>query len=68
MIFARDIAKPKTLTRVMMHLIELISNCCSNLNKLGTLVDLGLSQAHKKAHAHIWSKKVFFHKVYYSFS
>ena len=49
-------------------LIELISNCCSNLNKLGTLVDFGLSQAHKEAHAHIWSIKVFFHKVYYSFS
>ena len=33
--------------------------------KLGPQVDFGLSQAHKKAYAHIWSLKVFSDTFYY---
>ena len=33
--------------------------------KLGPQVDFGLSQVHKKAHAHIWSLRVFSDTLYY---
>ena len=33
--------------------------------KLGPQIDFGLSQAHKKIHAHIWSLKVISNTLYY---
>ena len=36
--------------------------------KLGPQVDFGLSQAHKKSHAHIWSLRVFCDTLYYKHS
>ena len=49
-------------------LIKSVSNFCSNLMKLGPQVDFGLSQAHKKSHAHIWSLRVFSDTLYYKHS